>query len=372
MPDEDRSEAEPPERGPPRLLRRGVRALLRVPLAHKILIANAVIVAAAVAGAVLVVRTYPGIRTLPALALIGSSAALALVVATAVNAAIVRLALRPLRELENTALQVEAGDMEARASVPAVADRRLRRLAGVFNDMLTHMAAERERRRRLAVEALRGEGRVRRRLAAALHDDTAQRLAAHVLRLKEIESAATLAEKDRLVEEVRRETVETLQSVRRTARGLRPPELGDLGVVPALRAHVRRHWGDAECRIDLEGTDVSEPMPDEHRRTLYRLLREALSNALRHADADRVRVRVTREDGRILAEVVDDGCGFHLAARSGVPPGLGLVIIRVLARDLDGRVEIDSTPGEGTRVRARIPLPEDASADALHSGSEAR
>lgn len=350
----------------PHAARRLLRVVLRVPLVYKILLANAAIVAAAVVGALLLLRTYPELREASPAVLTGGSAALALVIGGAVNFLIVRLAFLPLRELEEAAERVAAGNMEVRATPPAVADRRLRQLIGVFNGMLDRVAAERKRRRRLAVQALGAEERARRQLAAALHNETAQRLATHVLRLKQIKDLSSVSEKDRLLDEVREEAVETLEGVRRTARGLHPPELEELGVGPALQAFVRTKGTETDAEFEVEAQDRGQNLPDEHRVALYRILQEGVSNAVEHAAADRIRVRIGRYESHIGADVTDDGRGFDVtAAESDPASGLGLLSMREQAAALGGHVRIDSRPGTGTRVRVRLPLPtsEDAPAE---------
>lgn len=333
-----------------------MRALLRIPLSWKILVANAAVVTAAAGGAVYLLQAFPRLGALPPAVLMGASATAALLVGTVVNTVLVRVALRPVHELERAAERVAEGDLEARAAVPAVADRRLRKLAEVLNGMVDRLAGRSERRRRLAISALEEEDRARRRLAATLQEDTAQRLASHLLGLKQARRRSSVAEKDRLLDELRDETAATLEAVREKARELRPPALEDLGVVPALRAELRRHAEEIEPELVLEGPEVASAGSRRQRAALYRILKEAISNALRHAEADRIRTRVERVGGRIRGEVVDDGRGFDPEeVRRGDGQGLGLLAMRELARELGGRVAVDSGPDRGTRVRVDLP-----------------
>ncbi len=334
-----------------------VRALLRIPLFYKILIANAVIV---VLGAVLgtaatieYLRAEPGHSTLWLIALLALGGVVASVL---VNAGILRLALSPLRLLEETAARVQQGDLDARAPASPIADRELERLTRTFNSMLDNLAVFRQRLRDIAARALEAEEEERKRIARELHDDTAQRLAALLLRIRVARSASDPAARDALLEEVRTELGATIEAVRRFARGLRPPALEELGLVPALEAHARRLEDSAGLRVQIEADPLEGLLSPQAELALYRIVQEALSNVARHAGAERALVRLTRMDGWVTATVEDDGRGFAVAeVMAHERRGLGLFGMQERAVYLGGRVEIDSRPGAGTRVRAEIP-----------------
>ena len=103
--------------------------------------------------------------------------------------------------------------------------------------------------------------------------------------------------------------------------------------------------------------ELDDELPRDPKRDaeVLRIAQEALANAIRHADAGHVRVRLGGEDGRLVLEVADDGAGFD----PGVPDlrsrRLGLTSMEERARRLRGRLEIDSAPGSGTTVRLEVP-----------------
>ncbi|HEV2130286.1 MAG TPA: ATP-binding protein [Longimicrobiaceae bacterium] len=334
-----------------------MRALLRIPLFYKILIANAgIVVLGAVVGTAATVeylRAEPGHSTLwliAALALAGVAASVL------VNAGILRLALSPLRLLEETAARVQKGDLDARAPLSPISDRELERLTRTFNSMLDNLAVFRRRLRDIAARALEAEEEERKRIARELHDDTAQRLAALLLRIRIARSASDPAARDALLEELRAELGDTLEGVRRFARGLRPPALEELGLVPALEANARRLEDSAGLRVSIEADPLEGLLSPQAELALYRIVQEALSNAARHAKAERAHVRLARTGGGVTATVEDDGQGFSVTevmAREG--RGLGLFGMQERAAYLGGSVEIGSRPGAGTRVRAEIP-----------------
>jgi two-component system, NarL family, sensor histidine kinase UhpB len=337
-----------------------LRALLRVPLFYKILIANAVIVVTGtVVGTTISSRflrqehdAVSGVAFVLLLALAG------VVITLLVNAIILRLALTPLKLLEETAADIRRGDLSARVPHSVLTDRELERLTGTFNEMLESLDAYRQRLREVAARALRAEEEERKRIARELHDDTAQTLAALLIRLRLVRAVPDDA-RDGVLEELRAELVEAIERVRRFARGLRPPALEELGLEPALESHVRGLAETAGISIRLQAEPMSGGLHPQTELVLYRIAQEALSNAVRHSGADRIDVRLARRGPNVEITVTDNGRGFaadRVGSEEGV--GLGLFGMQERASYVGGRVEIVSGPGEGTTVRAAIPLAE--------------
>ena len=341
----------------------GPRALLRLPLFYKILIANAgLVILGAVAGTLATadfVRAAPGRSTAE---LVGLLAAGGVVISLAVNAIILRVALGPLALLERTAGQVQAGDLDARAPRSPLADRELDRLTQTFNGMLDALDVYRTQLRDTAARALSAAEEERKRIARELHDETAQTLAALLLRLRLARGVQDPGAWDTLLEEMRGEVGGALEGVRRFARGLRPPALDELGLVPAIASHARGLEEGVGLSVTVDAEALPGQLPPEAELALYRIVQEALANVVRHADAQHVAVRLRQRSGQIVAEVEDDGRGFRVSSGGRGDGGLGLFGMQERAAFLGGRVEIDSTPGSGTRVRAEIPM----SAGAIH------
>ncbi len=146
------------------------------------------------------------------------------------------------------------------------------------------------------------------------------------------------------------------------ARGLRPPEIEELGLALAVRAHVRSLGEASDFSVEAD-LDVVDPHLDiTAKLALYRIVQEALSNARRHADTDRAWVRLFVEDGSVIVEVEDKGRGFVSADAMEDGRGLGLGGMQERATMIGGTLTIDTVPGEGTRVRVTVP--------ALESGNE--
>ncbi len=220
---------------------------------------------------------------------------------------------------------------------------------------LAALGAEMERRRDLARELATSQEDERRRVSRDLHDAVGQTLTALGL-------AAAAGEAAR----VRDLTDQLAREVHQVAVRLRPVALDDMGLDAAL-AELARQWsaasgvpvdlvtagagGDADADAELTGVGRL-PAPVE--TAVYRLAQEALTNVARHARATRAGLSVTRTAGHVTVTVEDDGAGFAPAApRAG---RLGLLGMQERVAQVGGALEIESAPGRGTTVIARIPV----------------
>ncbi|GAA1816772.1 sensor histidine kinase [Actinomadura chokoriensis] len=177
----------------------------------------------------------------------------------------------------------------------------------------------------------------RRRLAAEIHDTIAQGLTGIITQLQAAEDS----------EHVRRATGlarESLREARRSVRALAPTHLEDDTLPEALK----KITGDG---VDLTVTGTVEPLHGELEATLLRIAQEALANATRHAHADRIGVTLSYMDDEVTLDVRDDGRGF-----TGPSSGFGLTGMRERAERVAGSLEVESEPGRGTAVSARVPL----------------
>jgi signal transduction histidine kinase len=199
----------------------------------------------------------------------------------------------------------------------------------------------------------------RKRLARELHDETGQALTSILLGLKPLEQAADPDARE-AVAALRELVVSTLQDVRRLAVELRPSALDDFGLVPAverLAETFREHSGLA---VDLEARLGDARLPSEVETTLYRIVQEALANVVKHADASRVSVILTRREDTVSALVEDDGRGFDPEKLREAGPGhhLGILGMRERAELVGGTVHVDSAPTRGTFVQAHFTFEE--------------
>lgn len=336
--------------------------LLRTPLFHKILLANGLVVAlGAVAGTAISVwvgRTWTGASTL---LLAAGFAGAGLVLSLVVNSLLVRWLLAPLERLERAAARIQEGAEpgDVTVEVPPTADPSLARLIRVFNGMLRSLASYRKRLREVAGRSLEAGERERLQLSRTLRDDTAQRMASCLLRLRRARGLEG-SERDRALDELRDELGDALESVRRRARALRPPELDDLGLEEALRTLTRkvRDRGGPEVRLDL--ADVDPLIADDERLTLYRVVAAALRPYDGTSGAGRPEVVLERRGDAVVAVVRDELGGLPLTSRpEDGAADLEFFALRERARFAGGELTLDPDPGEGAvAVRVRLPVPD--------------
>ena len=201
---------------------------------------------------------------------------------------------------------------------------------------------------------MRAQEAERKRLARELHDETGQALTSILLGLAAVESSKSAEEAHAAAGELRGLVVETLQSVRRLAVELRPSALDDFGLEPALRrlGETVREGGTLDVQVETRLGAVR--LPADVETALYRIVQEALTNAVKHAGANHVSVVVTRKSTSVHVMIEDDGGGFDPGAASTL--GLGLLGMRERVELLDGTFEIDTAPGAGTTLIVELPL----------------
>jgi len=216
------------------------------------------------------------------------------------------------------------------------------------------LAAERRRRKALVQSRrhlTKGREKERERLAREIHDGPVQDLHGLHMQLK------ALADPPEGVQEMGDELMRVTGELRALSADLHPPALQRFGLAAALRSHVDRlrdrHSG---LRLDTDLPDDCGPLSEARALALFRVAQEALNNAVQHGNADRVRLRLRCPDDTIELIIRDDGDGFsppsdwHALAEAD---HYGLLGMRERAEAIDATLEIDSVPGDGTRVRLR-------------------
>ncbi|HEX3906561.1 MAG TPA: ATP-binding protein [Mycobacteriales bacterium] len=214
---------------------------------------------------------------------------------------------------------------------------------------------ERERLLRQAVEASDNE---RRRIASDLHDGVVQDLAGVAFQLAgSARQDAVLPATSTLLERSATQVRESITSLRSLLVDIYPPKLAEAGLSAALMdlttaASIRGLV--TSCEVD--GIDVEIPSPTD--RLIYRAAREAIRNVVTHAKARHLTVTVTTHDGMATLVVADDGVGFseETAAARAAEGHVGLRGLADLVADASGRLQIESSPGNGTRLRLELPI----------------
>ena len=205
----------------------------------------------------------------------------------------------------------------------------------------------------LAAERQRATGDARAaeraRIAREIHDTISQ----HLFALRMITAGMHRADPgNQQAHAIERISEEALRDMQVLLIELHPASLDSTGLAPALQEICAAYHDRLGVTVDSALDDVTVPAPVEH--ALLRITQEACTNAVRHGNAPRLAVSMTRQDGHVELTVRDTGTGFDPAAPH---PGSGLAHIRDRVAELGGTVDIDSAPGQGTALTVRVPAP---------------
>jgi signal transduction histidine kinase len=217
------------------------------------------------------------------------------------------------------------------------------------------LAQSRHELERLSSRLVDAQEEERRSISRELHDEVGQSLGALLVDLGRL-STNLPADGDEIrerIDHMKSLAERTVGTVRDIALLLRPSMLDDLGLVAALEWQGREVSRRSQMEVAVESANVSDDLPDEYKICVYRLVQEALNNAVRHAKARNAKVRVAGGANGIDIEVRDDGQGFD-PQRSR---GLGILGMEERVKRLGGSLTVKSAPGQGTVLKAELPLP---------------
>lgn len=335
--------------GAPRVLARLRRQLRpepgyrRLSLYVRVVLINAAVLAVATLGLVLtpVTVSFP-LAVREAIVLI-----LGLMVIVISNAFLLRVSFRPLARLVDAMRTTDLLQPGSRLMFSGGSE--VRQVIDGFNQMLDRLERERQESNRRAIETREGE---QRRIGQELHDEIGQRLTGILLQLERTIAESPAAARDELtkVQDLARST---LDEIGRIAWQLRPGILDDLGLGAALEALVDGLPAEVRRRVQAR-IDVAAPKLDpEIELAVYRIAQEALTNALRHACADRILLDLSAQPDGIRLTVSDDGRGLGPDNEEG--PGLRGMRERALL--IGARLRIGPTASGGLTIQLDLPQP---------------
>ena len=263
-----------------------------------------------------------------------------------------------------------AGSVEQRTQELEISKQELARwnldLEGKIQQRTRELEEANKIREQLLEKLISAQEEERKRIARELHDEASQSLAALVLYLEDVADelpARYHAVKQRL-DALKEQTIQTLDGVRNLALELRPSSLDDLGLPKAIewyaKDYLSKHGLDA--KIDIAVPKIK--LPSHTETMVFRIVQEALTNVVKHAQASQVSVRLQLSNSKVSVWIEDNGKGFDVdAALSGVAgqKNLGLHGMIERATLLGGTLNISSAPGKGTCLNIEIPLTEGAS-----------
>jgi PAS domain S-box-containing protein len=213
--------------------------------------------------------------------------------------------------------------------------------------------------RHLTHQILLAQEEERKAISRELHDEVAQILAGINVHLAVLNQEETLDRRSlrQRVMQTQRLVGHSVEVVHRYARRLRPSMLDDLGLIPALRSYIHDLPGRKGLRIRFSASSAVEALDNTRRTMLYRVAQEALTNVTRHAQATVVTVRIQTIARTVRLTVRDNGKSFKPDQLLAAPASqrLGLLGMRERVELVGGRLLIESSPGQGTVVRAEIP-----------------
>ncbi|MBP2678097.1 MAG: sensor protein [Deltaproteobacteria bacterium] len=256
--------------------------------------------------------------------------------------------------------------VEERTAELLAANRLLKKMLDEGKRAEEMLMKSRERLRNLSgrLQSLIEEERTR--ISREIHDELGQALTALKIDLSLTRRSLVsggLAALSAKVRENERSVDRIIRTMRRIATDLRPGILDELGVAAAIEWMAKdfQNRTGIGCKVAIQGVDK---ISDTARATaIFRIVQEALTNVIRHAEASRVNVSLKKKDHTLIVEVRDNGIGI-IEGRITGPKSFGLIGIRERVRLLGGEAVIRGKPGEGTLVRVTLPDREGASANA--------
>ncbi|GEB31376.1 MULTISPECIES: sensor histidine kinase [Brevibacillus] len=211
----------------------------------------------------------------------------------------------------------------------------------------------------MGLKIIQAQEEERKRVAREIHDGPAQSMANVVLRSEIVER---MLKNERILEaqmelhELKEMVRLSLADVRRIIFDLRPMALDDLGLVPTLQKYIQTCEERIRASIDLVVFGVEPPLRSSVKAAIFRLVQECLNNVEKHAGASSVQVKLEFLQESLSLVVKDDGVGFDLEKRMANGNSFGLLGMRERVQLLEGNVDLQSAPGEGTKVIFQIPL----------------
>jgi signal transduction histidine kinase len=238
------------------------------------------------------------------------------------------------------------------------------RLEGAVRERSATLAEANRELTWFSKRALQIQEQERRSLALELHDQIGQELASLVLSLTRCEREMATADVPGVRSAVK-DSIEIARAaygdVHSLALDLRPAMLDRLGLIPTLQWFARQQTKHSGCEILVEADAFPDVLPSDILIAAFRIVQEAVSNAVRHADPHRIQIGARYRPGCIELQIRDDGVGFDPSVaitQQDAHAGLGLIGIRQRAADVGGHVSIRSQPGSGTEIVALLSLPD--------------
>lgn len=268
-----------------------------------------------------------------------------------------------IQMLSQRTVELAASNLELKVEITQrkAAEEALRRSEHHYSTLLAQSDRLQEQLRRLSRQILSAQEEERKKISRELHDVIAQTLTGINLRLATLKKEAAINTKglNRNIAHTQKLVERSVEIVHQFASKLRPIVLDDLGLVPALHSYLKSFSEATGVRVHLTAFAGVENLDVANRTVLFRVAQEALTNVARHARASRVDVSISSSPQYISMRVTDDGKSFQYdqVIRSQRRKHLGLLGMRERLEMMGGQFSVQSAPGKGTTIEARLPFP---------------
>ena len=249
----------------------------------------------------------------------------------------------------------------------------MRKILGLETETAVHfreISRAQAELKQLSARLVEAQENERRSISRELHDEIGQSLTGVLVEMANLSTLIRNAERDVVAAkagEIKRLVENSISVVRNMALLLRPSMLDDLGLAPALLWQAREVSKRSGVSVKVTAEEVPEELPEEHKTCIYRVVQEALHNAVQHSGARNVRVSVRPDDGRLLLTISDDGKGFNPRAEKG----MGLLGMEERVSHLGGTFAVESSEGRGVSIHISLPVPvQHPASAALHKPQE--
>ncbi|MBD2845843.1 sensor histidine kinase [Paenibacillus sp. IB182496] len=283
----------------------------------------------------------------------------------------IQLDLMVFREKE-AYLKARRDDLQARVKSIELSVERAETISSQMNVVLEYLSGDlnnvtrilesAKNRQLIGLKIILAQEEERKRISREIHDGPAQSLANLVLRTEIVERMLSKQEfrmvQDELID-VKGQVRSGLEEIRKIIFNLRPMALDDLGLVPTLRKYVQDFEERLRIRTTFETVGREIRLPSAMEAAIYRLVQEAYTNAMKHANPSIVSLELTYQAQMVKIVIQDNGSGFHVdlvQARAQENSSFGLIGMQERVELLEGRMEIESEINAGTKITIHIPI----------------
>jgi signal transduction histidine kinase len=226
---------------------------------------------------------------------------------------------------------------------------------GIYIDITQKFKQSINEQKIKTASVIEGQEKERKKIARELHDGLGQKLTALKFHIEGVKGAASKKEKERL-EDIRKMLYDTIGEVRRISFNLMPSALNDFGIVPALKHLSEQVSKSSDVDVIFVNNSTIERLNKTVEINLYRIVQEALNNAIKYSEADQINISLDNNGDRFKILVADNGKGFSLAPKGkSNGSGNGITNIQERTRLIDGEFSIETEPGMGTKILINIP-----------------